>query len=178
MIRSNAFNPIWKRGIPARPDHVDRQEFRVAPHQKRKKGVNVPTDTAVHGKSKICGFSRLMADLRARYPASPGTSTRDLAPPVDPAFEHRLERLPPEIGVLLVVIGVAGIMLPGPVGSPFVLAGGLVLWPKGFGRVERWFERRFPRMHREGVSQIDRYLDDLERRFPGSVRENDARTRS
>lgn len=90
--------------------------------------------------------------------------------PRDIEFERRLSRLPPELGILLMVVGVAGVLLPGPVGTPFLLAGGLVLWPKGFGAVETWFERRFPGMHRTGMAQIERYLADLERRYPGSVR--------
>jgi hypothetical protein len=82
---------------------------------------------------------------------------------------RRLERLPPEIGALLMVVGIAGMLLPGPVGTPFVLVGGVALWPAAFGRVENWFERRFPGVHRTGMEQIIRYLDDLERRYPGSL---------
>jgi len=81
----------------------------------------------------------------------------------------RLERLPPEIGALLMVVGIAGLILPGPVGSPFFIAGGVVLWPAAFGRVEGWFQRKCPVAHRKGMEQIERYLDDLERRYPGSL---------
>jgi len=125
---------------------------------------------------KTCGVSaRFMADLQGRYPPSPGSArSRDGSeadePPPDPEFESRLTRLPSEVGVLLAMVGLGGIMLPGPVGSPFLLAGGLVLWPSGFGKAERWFQKRFPRMHREGVHQIERYLTDLEHRYPGSIR--------
>jgi hypothetical protein len=85
------------------------------------------------------------------------------------ADSHRLERLPPEIGALLMVVGIAGLLLPGPVGSPFFIAGGVALWPAAFGRVEGWFQRRFPVVHRTGMEQIERYLADLERRYPGSL---------
>lgn len=119
-------------------------------------------------------FARLLADVRRRYPSPGGAPLSGRVAALragrSTEFERRLGSLPPEIGTLLIVVGIAGLMLPGPVGSPFVLAGGLVLWPKGFGRVEGWFERRFPAMHREGVTQIERYLTDLERRYPGSVR--------
>jgi hypothetical protein len=81
-----------------------------------------------------------------------------------------LQKLPSEIGVLLLVMGVAGLMLPGPVGSPFVIAGGVALWPAGFRKVEGWFQRRAPRLYRVGMDQMERYLDDLENRYPGSVR--------
>lgn len=118
-------------------------------------------------------LARFSTDLRARYPR-PSGSAGPLDHPEEPTrdneFERRIGRLPAEIGLLLALIGIAGILLPGPVGSPFLLAGGLVLWPKAFGRVEGWFERRFPGLHREGVAQIERYLFDLERRYPGSIR--------
>jgi hypothetical protein len=81
----------------------------------------------------------------------------------------RVERLPPEVGVLLMVVGVAGLLLPGPVGSPFFIAGGVALWPAAFGRVEGWFQRKFPVIHRNGMEQMERYLADLERRYPGSL---------
>jgi hypothetical protein len=82
---------------------------------------------------------------------------------------RRLKTLPSEIGILLIIVGIAGIALPGPVGTPFVIAGGVTLWPSAFEKVERWFQRRFPRMHQSGMEQIERYLTDLEKRYPGST---------
>jgi hypothetical protein len=82
-----------------------------------------------------------------------------------------LKKLPPEIGALLIIVGTAGILLPGPVGTPFLVAGGLALWPSGFRRVEGWLQRLAPRMFEVGVGQIEHFLADLERRYPGSVRE-------
>ena len=121
-------------------------------------------------------FKRFLTDLKTRYSALPappttadGEAPGESGPPHDGELEKRVSKLPAEIGALLVVIGVAGLLLPGPVGSPFVLAGGLVLWPKGFGRVEDWFAARFPGLHREGEAQINRFLLDLERRYPGST---------
>jgi hypothetical protein len=78
----------------------------------------------------------------------------------------RLMSLPRELGVLMVVAGIGGILLPGPVGTPFLLVGGVILCPKVFQRAEHAFERRFPRMHREGMRQINRFVLDLERRYP------------
>ena len=82
----------------------------------------------------------------------------------------RLKSLPPETGVLLMIVGIARLLLPGPVGSPFLVAGGLVLWPARFGRVEGWFRRSFPDTYRSGMQQIKHYLDDLERRYPRTTR--------
>jgi hypothetical protein len=79
---------------------------------------------------------------------------------------ERIKHLPKEVGVLLLVAGVGGLILPGPVGTPFVLVAAVVLWPSMFERVELFFERRCPKMHRAGVRQIKRYLTDLERRYP------------
>ena len=78
------------------------------------------------------------------------------------------ETLPKELGVMLVSAGVIGFVLPGP-GTPALVAGGLILWPKGFGKVERWFQKRFPEVHRKGMGHINRFLTDLERRYPGST---------
>ena len=47
-----------------------------------------------------------------------------------------IEGLPKEVGVLLVVAGIGGLLLPGPVGTPFLLLGGVTLWPAAFRRVE------------------------------------------
>jgi uncharacterized membrane protein YbaN (DUF454 family) len=81
----------------------------------------------------------------------------------------RFQKLPPEIAVLLMIIGTAGIFLPGPVGSPFLVAGGIALWPTAFRKVERWFMKIAPGMYQKGVPQLERFLADLERRYPGSV---------
>jgi hypothetical protein len=81
----------------------------------------------------------------------------------------RIKDLPKEVGVMLMTVGVLGFVLPGVVGTPAIIAGGLVLWPKAFGKVESWFERRFPKIHRQSLYQINRYLNDLESRYPNSI---------
>lgn len=65
------------------------------------------------------------------------------------------------------IVGIAGILLPGPVGSPFLLAGGVALWPRAFERVEHWYAKRFPKSHRSGMRVINRFILDLEKRYPG-----------
>ncbi len=79
--------------------------------------------------------------------------------------------LPKDLGVMLVSAGVIGVVLPGP-GVPALVAGGLVLWPGAFGKAERWFQKRFPDTHRQGLGHIHRFLTDLERRYPGSTGAN------
>ena len=77
-----------------------------------------------------------------------------------------LGKLPPEIGTMLMVVGIAGILLPGPIGTPMLIAGALVIWPKTFSPLERTFAKWLPGIHREGVSQLKRFISDLNRRFP------------
>ena len=82
------------------------------------------------------------------------------------ATRRRIRTLPPEVGAVLLTVGIAGVLLPGPVGTPLLVAGGLVLMPKLFGRMERWLERRFPGLHGHGMRYVDRFIDDFERRYP------------
>ena len=120
-------------------------------------------------------FERFRSDFRRRYPEQAG---RSQSGPVDvtragepqPTTQVRIQKLPPEIGVLLMVIGTTGLLLPGPVGSPFLVAGGIALWPAGFRTVERWFMKVAPGMYQTGIRQIEHFLVDLERRYPRSVR--------
>jgi hypothetical protein len=44
----------------------------------------------------------------------------------------------------------------------------MVLAPGAFARVEKWMQRRFPKVHQHGMQHVDRYIDDLERRYPPS----------
>jgi uncharacterized membrane protein YbaN (DUF454 family) len=81
-------------------------------------------------------------------------------------MEPKLRALPREVGVMLLSVGTLGMVLPGLMGTPALLAGGLVLWPRTFGRLETWFERRYPKLHQESMKQIDRYLSDLGKRYP------------
>jgi hypothetical protein len=79
---------------------------------------------------------------------------------------QRIRRLPPEVGAVLMTVGVAGVILPGPIGAPLLLAGGLVLLPGVFDRFERWVGKRYPKVHGHGMKYVDRFIDDFERRYP------------
>jgi hypothetical protein len=79
---------------------------------------------------------------------------------------RRIRPVPREVGVLLIAAGIGGVLLPGPVGTPFLILGGVILWPKPFERAKLFFQKRFPKLHHHGVRQIQRFLDDLERRYP------------
>lgn len=90
--------------------------------------------------------------------------------PEEEAELKRIKDLPREVGIMLLTVGALGSVLPGVVGAPAAIAGGLVLWPRAFGKIETWFERRFPRAHKQSLYQINRYLNDLESRYPDATR--------
>ena len=83
--------------------------------------------------------------------------------------EARLPSLPPEVGILLTLVGTAGVVLPGMIGTPFLVAGGIALWPSAFRKVERWLMKASPKAYETGVQQLEQFLADLERRYPGST---------
>ena len=84
----------------------------------------------------------------------------------DPVDAVRLESLPKEVGILLIIAGIGGILLPGPLGSPFLILGGLALFPDLFRKIDRRMQGRFPELHRQGMKQARRFVVDLERRYP------------
>lgn len=102
-------------------------------------------------------------------PPSPAEAEVAAVQPQPEEIEARLAALPKEVGVLLVTIGTMGVVLPGIVGTPALLAGGLMLWPRGFRAVNGWLQRKCPKIHGHGAAQLIRYLDDLERRYPTST---------
>lgn len=79
---------------------------------------------------------------------------------------QRIEQFPREFGWLLVYVGVLGIVLPGIIGFPFVIAGGAVLMPGGRKRLARWAGRNPGRLVRASLRQITRMADDIDRRYP------------
>ena len=86
---------------------------------------------------------------------------------LDQSEVERIKELPKEIGIMLITAGIVGLILPGP-GTPALIAGGLALWPKAFGKLESWLERHHPAVHRESMKQVGRFLNDLETRYPYS----------
>ena len=85
-----------------------------------------------------------------------------------------LGHFPPEIATLLIIAGVAGVLLPGPVGAPLLIAGGVMMWPKTFRPIELWFSRKFPATHREGVIQLKEFIRDLNQRYPDTKKQSDS----
>lgn len=86
--------------------------------------------------------------------------------PTDEELERCVRGLPSQVGVVLVLAGVTGMVLPGSPGLPLVAAGGLVLSPTLFGKVDGWLKQRFPDVRRHGLRTVFRFAADLERRYP------------
>jgi hypothetical protein len=86
--------------------------------------------------------------------------------PKDAEAIRRIRAMPAEFAWLLIVSGIGGVLLPGPVGTPLLVLGLLMLWPSAFERIEACFEKGFPTLHHHGVTQITRFMEDLERRYP------------
>jgi hypothetical protein len=95
-----------------------------------------------------------------------GASGRSIVPVSDSREVANIAGASREIGALLIVSGIAGVLLPGPVGTPLLILGCVMIWPKSFRHVSLFFARRFPRAHYLGSLQSTRFLSDLERRYP------------
>jgi len=91
------------------------------------------------------------------------TTQISLIPVADPTFA---ESIPKEAGLFLMLIGIGGILLPGPVGTPFLLLGGAVFFPKIFRKLDEGIQARFPESYRQGMKPVHRFVNDLERRYP------------
>ena len=85
---------------------------------------------------------------------------------IDEQLMHRIEKLPREAGWALVTAGVIGLIAPGVVGFPFVVAGAVVLTPGGPRKLAHWASRKPRKYAHAALRQICRLVDDLERRYP------------
>jgi hypothetical protein len=122
----------------------------------------------------------------AKKPATPTTARRsvvvrnraeasgtELSPTLaeDQPVVLRIDELPRDVGWVLVYVGVLGVVLPGIIGFPFVIAGGAILLPGGPKLLTRWIGSNPPPVVHAGMKQITRLVYDLERRYPSLPRE-------
>jgi hypothetical protein len=70
------------------------------------------------------------------------------------------------MGVLLIALGISELIPPEPIGMVFVVLGGLAFWPRGFRAVDCWLGRRLPKVHRGYRVFFDRFVVDMESRYP------------
>jgi hypothetical protein len=123
----------------------------------------------IAGDHRIHDGPAFLNGLQADPATNPDLIT-DGTNPIHPQEEqlHKIKQVPKEVGVMLITAGIVGFILPGP-GTPAIIAGGLALWPGAFGKLDSWLQRCNPGLHRQGVQQINRFLDDLEKRYPNST---------
>jgi hypothetical protein len=86
--------------------------------------------------------------------------------PAEPAPRFDLERMTPEVGWMMIGVGVLGVILPGLPGWPFFLIGGAVLIPGGKGRVGKWIDQHPGPVTNRSVKIVERFMDDLDSRYP------------
>ena len=84
----------------------------------------------------------------------------------DDAVVERVGHLKHDVGWVLVTAGIVGLILPGVLGTPFLIMGAFALWPGNRKRMEHWRQGHSPKFFHGGMKQINRFLDDLERRYP------------
>jgi hypothetical protein len=91
----------------------------------------------------------------------------------------RIEQLPRELAWLLIYVGTVGLVVPGVIGSPLLIAGIAVLLPGGQTRLSRWASRKPRPLVQASLRQISRLIDDLGRRYPAlpSAHPDDRRRR-
>jgi hypothetical protein len=104
--------------------------------------------------------------LSATLPATPTAEPTRAEAAADQQTVLRVEHLPREAGWMLVTAGVVGLIVPGMPGAPFLAAGAFVLVPGGPRLLSRWAGRNPPKFVHAAMRQINRFLDDLERRYP------------
>lgn len=107
-------------------------------------------------------------------PGDPGTKTSDSLEAEleksDEAVVDRVEHLNRGVGYVLITAGIVGLVVPGVLGTPFLILGALALWPGNRERVERWRKGHSPKIFHGAMKQINRFLDDLEKRYPRADR--------
>src|SRR5262249_54301332 len=95
-------------------------------------------------------------DLIPGSPPAPGAATDEA--PEDDLVTRRFADLPPDVGWLMVSVGVLGVVLPGQPGTPFLLAGAAVLTPGGPRMLVRWAKRKPNGVVHGGLKLVGRWL--------------------
>jgi hypothetical protein len=128
-----------------------------------------PSESEPGTGSPTKGEPMLQPPVAAPLVATPTGELIEEERAIDEQLMRRIENLPREAGWALITAGVIGVIAPGVLGWPFVVAGAFVLAPGGPRRLALWAGRK-PRKHAHAaLRQICRLVDDLERRYP-SVR--------
>jgi hypothetical protein len=78
----------------------------------------------------------------------------------------KIKQLPKAAGVVLVTAGVSGLIIPGLIGWPLLFAGGIVLAPKTFGKLDESLKEHLPQFRRGSARTLGRFFSDMEKRYP------------
>jgi len=98
--------------------------------------------------------------------ADGGVSAEADTEKADEEVVERVEHLNHSVGWVLISAGVIGLVVPGVLGTPFLIMGALALWPGNRKTVERWRKGHSPKIFHGAMKQINRFLDDLDKRYP------------
>jgi|APCry1669192010_1035390.scaffolds.fasta_scaffold01982_4 hypothetical protein len=85
---------------------------------------------------------------------------------IDQETADRIRKLPKDVGWLLITAGLLGLALPGVIGTPLLVLGSLMVWPSSQKKAAQWLSGQSPKVFQGSMRQINRFLDDLERRYP------------
>lgn len=85
---------------------------------------------------------------------------------IDQETADRIRKLPKDVGWLLITAGLLGLALPGVIGTPLLILGSLMVWPSSQRKAGQWLSGQSPKVFQGSMKQINRFLDDLERRYP------------
>lgn len=94
------------------------------------------------------------------FPGIPGFTGQSGSDFVD------IDLLPRDVGWLLFGVGFAGVVAPGIFGLPFMVGGGMILWPKACQGLIELLGGDSTKTMNAGARQIHRFLSDLEKRYP------------
>lgn len=110
--------------------------------------------------------TRLTAKIAADGPPCP-----EILIPLHLELASKLDGMPRDLGIVLIVLGVVGIAIPGPIppGASFVLLGIVFLRPGLVARFAGPLAARCPRVFRLLIGFVDDLRTGLERRYPGAV---------
>jgi hypothetical protein len=150
-------------GGPADGEAADLGRARPDPHPEAQGALGLNSTAPGHGDAPplVGEFVGKEGQPGAQAPVS----LRPV-PDEDEAVVERVEHLNRSVGWMLISAGVVGIIVPGVLGTPFLIMGALALWPGNHKRVERWRQGHSPKMFHGAMRQVNRFLDDLEKRYP------------
>lgn len=143
-----------------------RTQRRTASTSRRKTTAPEPPAAAARAEAGPVSPPETQATPPGHAPETPLLEHALEALSVDHETAERLQRLPRDVGWLLMTAGVVGVVMPGVLGVPFLLIGGLIVSPATNKHAERWLSGHAPGVFKGSIRQINRFLDDLERRYP------------